>query len=247
MLKYIGGIYLNKLIVEDKYEFFHYDIGKARIYFSTAKGNLDFNINKPCGEENIKNIKRWFSFKEVSYLKQIHSDLIYNYDGEIHQGDALITDIKDIAIGIFTADCVPILIYDIKLDVIAAIHSGWKGAFNQITSKTIDKMRQEYGSNPRNLKVFIGPHNRECCYEIGEELKKQFSELPIYRDKPIFNGNNLSIEKCIMYQLVDRNVPKENIMAINICTYCNKECQLFSYRKAGDKSGRMFSFIYMDK
>ena len=119
-----------KLVKVDNFNFLSFDDDKVGIYFSTADENLDFNKNTEQGLLNLNNLKEWFNVKEVGYLNQTHSDKIFDYDGINHNGDAIITNKKQVLIGVFTADCVPVIIYDRKKLVVAAVHSGWKGTIN---------------------------------------------------------------------------------------------------------------------
>ncbi|KEI01487.1 peptidoglycan editing factor PgeF [Clostridium botulinum] len=227
------------------YQFLEYKSDSVGIYFSTSKRNLDFNKNNIIGLENLKKIKEWFNIKDVGYLNQVHSDNIYIYDGLKYDGDAIITNEKGIAIGVFTADCVPVLIYDKKNLVVAAIHSGWKGTLNCIVSKTIDKMVSKYNTDIKDLKVYIGPHNMMCCYEVSEELINTFKSSDIYKEAKINDGRNLSLQSCIEKQLNDKNITKNQIHSLNICTYCSREDKFHSYRRDKEESGRMFSFIFI--
>ena len=226
------------------YEFIIEDLKTAKIIFTTAKNDFNTNIYSAKGKENLEKIKAWFDINEIGYVNQVHGDNVQIFHGEIHQGDAIITDKPKVAVGVFTADCVPVIIYDIKLKIAAAIHSGWKGTCNEIVSKTIDKMKAIYGSQSESLKVYIGPHMRDCCYQVGEEVSNKFLENEIYKNEDIFKENFLSMEKCILKQLLLQNVPKENIKSLNMCTYCSNEPELYSYRK-GDKDKRLFSFIFI--
>lgn len=235
---------MEKYIIED-YEFIRQTIGKANFIFSTSTNNLNFNVNTVEGKANLVKLKAWFSLKEVGYLKQIHSNLVYNYDGEIHQGDGLITNRKNVGIGVFTADCVPILIYDNVNQVIAAVHSGWKGTLNEVTANALFKLKSEYGCKMKDLTAFIGPHNRGCCYEIGEDVMELFLNKKLYKNIEIIKNNKLDLEKCIIKQLEDSGVDDKNIFSTNICTYCDGNYNMYSYRKQKEDSGRMFSFIYL--
>jgi polyphenol oxidase len=236
---------LEKYIIEN-YEFIRHTIGNANFIFSTSTNNLNFNINTDEGKANLMKLKTWFNLKEVGYLKQIHSNLVYNYDGEIHQGDGIITNRKNIGIGVFTADCVPILIYDNVNQVIAAVHSGWKGTLNEVTINALTKLKSEYGSKMKDLTAFIGPHNMACCYEVGEDVKEQFLNKKLYKNIEIIRNNMLDLKKCIFKQLESSGVDNRNILSTNICTFCNDTNNLYSYRKQKEASGRMFSFIYLN-
>lgn len=235
---------MEKYIIEG-YEFIKEKVGKANFIFSTSTNDLNFNVKTKEGQQNLEKLKSWFSLKEVGYLNQIHSNLVYNYDGETHQGDGLITCKRNVAVGVFTADCVPVLIYDKTSEVVAAVHSGWKGTLNEVVINTLSKLKWEYGSKMKDLIVAIGPHNRGCCYEIGEDVKNLFNNKELYKDLDIIEKNKLNLEKCIKTQLLTNDVPEENIITTGICTYCNNDFKLYSYRKEKEDYGRMFSFVYM--
>lgn len=229
----------------DGYEFLQFEDDKFHIYFSTAKDNLNFNKNTIEGIRNLEKLKSWFEADNIGYLNQVHSDTIYVYDGNIHDGDAIITDKKNTILGVFTADCVPVLIYDKNKEVIAAIHSGWKGTLKCIVKKTIEKMVHEFNCNSEDLKAYIGPHIMECCYEVSEDLIKNFKEEKIYKDIKIATNRKLSLQSCIEKQLLDSGVNSEQINKLEICTHCNDDHILYSYRKDKENCGRMFSFIFI--
>lgn len=229
----------------DNYEFLEVREDGAHIIFSTARGNLSFNINEADGKANLNKLKEMFNLVEVGYLRQIHSSDVFIYDGIDHEGDAIITDKRKVAIGVFTADCMPILIYDKTKKIIAAVHSGWKGTLNCIGENTILKMQSQYNSKPEDLIVYIGPHNRSCCYEVGSEVKELFSSKELYKGLEVVEVGKLNMEKCVVTQLEHVGVSSKNIHIIDACTYCNKDLTLYSYRKLKDKCGRMFSFIYL--
>jgi polyphenol oxidase len=235
---------VDALMIED-HEFLTARHGNVNIIFSTAKGELNFNINEEQGKNNIVKLKNWFGLEEIGFLHQIHSNSVFIYDGTMHEGDALITDKKNKAIGVFTADCVPILIFDRVRQVIAAVHSGWKGTLNEIVLITITRLIREFNCKPEDLVAYIGPHNQSCCYEIGKDVENLFTSNNLYNNFDIVNQGKLNLEKCIETQLKHAGVLSENIKTLNICTFCNEKFQLYSYRKQKDTCGRMFSFIYL--
>lgn len=229
----------------DGYEFLEFKEQGASMLFSTSRNQLDFNIKKEEGKNNINKLKDWFSLRDIGYMNQIHSCDVIVFDGKIHYGDAIITDKRDTALGVFTADCVPILLFDRSKRVIAAVHSGWKGTLNGICSSTIRKMKNEYNTNPEDLIACIGPHNRSCCYEIGRDVEELFTSNKLYKELNVMNGDNLNLEKCIATQMVSEGIIMENIRTTDICTYCSSDFEMFSYRKDRETCGRMFSFIYL--
>lgn len=246
---------MNKLdlkLVKKKDDFITIDDGKFKIVFTNAEKGRSFNRNTEDGIKELNSLRKEFDAKDIIYLKQIHSDKILNYtcnDENIkdEEGDAIITNEKNIIIGVFTADCVPIILIDEEKEVMAAIHSGWRGTFESITLKTIEKMKSEFNTNEMNIKAYIGPHIRKCCYEISEELKSNFIEKKKTISKEeLFDGNNLNLESCIVDDLKKAGVKEYNINSLNLCTHCNDDIKLHSYRKSQGSYGRMFSFIILN-
>eukprot|EP00828_Plagiopyla_frontata_P048000 TRINITY_DN9053_c0_g1_i3.p3 TRINITY_DN9053_c0_g1~~TRINITY_DN9053_c0_g1_i3.p3 ORF type:complete len:180 (-),score=28.93 TRINITY_DN9053_c0_g1_i3:555-1094(-) len=167
---------LDMLKIENDYMIIENDTFK--IIFTNAENSRNFNRATDSGINELNSIKEEFRLWDVIYLKQIHSDkvLVYSLDKYIKdmEGDAIVTQEKNVAIGVFTADCVPIILVDKIKGVIAAIHSGWKGTFDSITLKTIEKMKNEFKCDNSNIKAYIGAHIRQCCYEVSEDLKDKF-------------------------------------------------------------------------
>lgn len=229
-------------------DFLRINIENINLCFSTAEKNRSFNRNIDLGVENLKSIVEEFRLSDIQYLKQIHSDKVYTYneyDLKKEEGDALITNVKDVAIGVFTADCVPIIIVDNKNKVIGAIHSGWKGTFKSIVLKTLDKMKEEFNIDISSTKVFIGPHIRQCCYEVSEDLKNDFLNKTKIEEKKLFKKRNLSLEECILKDVRDFGILEENIYSIDLCTHCEEKLKLYSYRKSVGTYGRLFSFAFI--
>lgn len=234
-----------KIINNDMGTFITYDLENVKIVFSTAEKNLDFNKNTVIGKQNLKKLINCHNVRGLNYLNQIHSDCIFINPDDVKEGDAIISNKRKEIIGVFTADCVPVILYDEKNNVVAAVHSGWQGTIKEIVLKTLTKMKEIYGSDGEDIKAFIGPHNRECCYEVSEELINSFKERDLYKNIEINKGRHLSLYNCILRQLKEFGVMKENVIDIKLCTYCNKEFKLHSYRKDKENSGRMFSYVYI--
>lgn len=221
------------------------------IYFSNAENNRSFNRNTEEGVKELQSLKQEFGADDVAYVKQIHSDIIYEYSDENkenfinNEGDGIITNVKNTIIGVFTADCVPIIIIDKKNKVSAAVHSGWRGTIASITKKAIQKMIDDYSSDVNDIEVYIGPHIRKCCYEVSEELKQRFVNETNISEDILFNDRNLSMEECILKDLRELRIPEININSIDLCTYCSDEIKLHSYRKSDGSYGRMFAFVIL--
>lgn len=245
---------MNKLgleVLNKKEDFMIIGDKKFQIVFTNAERGRSFNRSTEEGVKEINSLKKEFNAYDVVYLKQIHSDKILRYEKNSEsirdeEGDAIITNEKNVIIGVFTADCVPVILVEEEKGVIAAIHSGWRGTFECITLKTIKRMKDEFNVNEANIKAYIGPHIRKCCYEISEELKSKFIEKKKgISEEELFNGNNLNLEACIVEDLLSAGVKNENINSINLCTYCCNDIKLHSYRKSQGSYGRMLSFIML--
>ena len=139
---------------------------------SDSKKNVLNNLKVVCKKINC-------SSKNLILLNQIHSNKFYfinkNYKFKKKKlnGDALITNVKKIALGVIVADCVPVLIYDKNLKIISAIHAGWKGVYKEIIKKVV-KFLIKKGSNTKNLVAVIGPSISEKSYEVQKDFKSKF-------------------------------------------------------------------------
>lgn len=206
------------------------------IYTNDLEENIQYNLHKIFNSAGMHSDK-------ITYLKQVHSDkfFIVNRDNflEIRGqcGDALITSERGIAIGIFTADCVPIILVDTLNKIVAVIHAGWKGTALNITGKVLDYMIRDMGTDAKNVVAAIGPSIGPCCFEVGLDVAEKFSYVVENKEKFY-----VDLWKENIKQLTDYGVQKENISSSMICTSCNSK-KVFSYRKDSGKTGRMGTFI----
>lgn len=185
--------------------------------------------------------------------KQTHSDITLtvdsSYGGEgilkeqrFREADGLITTEDNLAILIFYADCVPVLIADKKQKIISAVHSGWKGTKKNIVGKTIQKLIEENGSKPEDLLCAIGPSIGLCHFEVDEALYQEMTALFGLDTGKTENGKfYLDLKKTVCHQLRECQIPEENIAISNLCTVCEET--MYSYRREGEKAGRMAAFI----
>lgn len=233
---------MKREIINNK-EFITFSDENIKVKFSTALNGINYKKEDEDGKSNLNSLKELFSLDKVVYVNQIHSSDFIDATGKDFKGDkdcdAIVTSDKNTLVGVFTADCVPVIAYDKEKEVIAAIHSGWKGTYNNIVRSTCEYMKNNYECE--NIKVIIGPHVRECCYEVSEELANKFT---VAFGEDVCSGRMLNLEKCVEVQL-QGVVKKENINSLGICTYCEKYIKMHSYRQNQEKSGRLFSTIFM--
>lgn len=169
---------------------------------------------------------------------------------ECQDTDGLITNLKNVALGIRTADCQSILLYDPVKKVIGNIHSGWKGTLNKIIVNAINLMISEFNCNPASILAFICPSILKCCFEVDQDVvdnfKNNFSNIDefitlgdIKEGKQKYFIDTVSINKQVMMEL---GLEKTNIITSDICTKCHHDLY-HSYRAEGKASGRNLSII----
>jgi YfiH family protein len=172
---------------------------------------------------------------ESASLNQIHSDLVVMpaQTGRCGDGDALVSNRAGLTVSIRTADCYPVLLADTRRRTVAAIHAGWRGTAAHIVEKTLSKMQAEFGTDPTDVLAAIGPGIGVCCYEVGEEVARQFG---------LSGRTHLDLALENRRQLERAGVPPGKIEALGVCTLCDAE-RFFSYRREREAAGRMVSYI----
>lgn len=187
-------------------------------------------------------------YSAVKTLNQVHSDIIVHLDdSNLHvreyTGDALFTFVRGICIGVYTADCVPVLLFDHVHKTVAAIHAGWRGTLAAITSKTVNAIVEKSSTAPDNLVAIIGPCIGGCCYEVDNDVASAFiRSFDDHREYVSLTGKGkyiVDLEEANILQLKKSGI--KEIEGIGMCTKCN--VVLPSYRRDGSGTGRIFSYI----
>lgn len=177
-------------------------------------------------------------------LRQIHSNVALNATGlqdREFEGDALVTDETSRAVGVRTADCVPILLFDPNKRAVSAIHAGWRGTSAGIVPVTIQKLRGEFDSEPPNLFAAIGPCIRQCCYEVGPDVADRFTG--VYSTKSAgLDRWHLDLAGINRKQMIDCGLLPQHVFDIGLCTACEAD-EFFSFRREPANPGRMISSI----
>jgi YfiH family protein len=181
-----------------------------------------------------------FVISELHSLRQIHSNrvLIADRPGLLGEGDALVTNLPNLDISVRTADCYPILMADVRNRAVAAVHAGWRGTAAQIVGKTLERMKAEFGTSPNDVFAAIGPGIGACCYEVGQDVARQFSSTAVLN----LARTHLDLAFENRKQLEASGVQPQNIETLGVCTFCDAE-RFFSYRREKERAGRMTSFI----
>lgn len=163
--------------------------------------------------------------------------------------DGLITDRKRVCIGVSTADCVPVFLYDPVKQAIAIIHAGWRGTVARIVSKAVFLLKEQYGSDAVDLHAAIGPCISQAHYEVGEELYTVFTThlFPVdhcFARHPVTARWHLDLREANRWLLMESGIPGQQIEISGICTYAQSSTY-FSARKSGVYSGRIASCMML--
>ena len=173
----------------------------------------------------------------LATLHQIHSDIVVDAGGRsglLGDGDALIDNTPGRLIAVKTADCIPILVVDPRQRAVAAVHAGWRGTAQGIAAHAIQDMQKRFSSRPDDLLVAIGPGIGQCCYEVGPEVARQFSEFAdSNRHVDLLSANRRQVEDC--------GVPHDQIYTADLCTMCGSD--FHSFRRDKQQAGRMLSVV----
>lgn len=218
---------------------------------SRKQGNMSLIYgDKKDALENRKGFLKelGIDYKDLVCARQVHGDSIsfvteedrssgaLAYDTSLADTDALVTDIKRLPLAIFTADCLPIFLYDPKTPAVGLVHAGYKGTKEDIVIKTLRLMERNFNTHMKDLLVSFGPAIRSCCYEVDKDLGNSFSLGLIKRDQHYY----LDLARINSKQLFDFGVPSGNIFDCQICTSC-RCADFFSYRREGKSCGRIMS------
>jgi hypothetical protein len=171
---------------------------------------------------------------------------------ELEGYDAFITNLPGVAIGVRTADCVPILLSDPRNHVIAAVHSGWKGTVLKISQRTIHLMGERFGTVPEDLQAVIGPCIGPESFQVGEEVVERFQDagfpLPLVWSfhgagdgRPMSGGHHIDLFQANQWLLEACGVQAENIQVIHIDTFTDSS--FYSARREGVDCGRNINAI----
>ena len=230
--------YITLQEINDKVDFVNLAITLSNV---DSKSREDMEV--VCKEGN-------FNIKNLTSNIQIHSDIVNKIDenniGQKKDGDALITNIPNVPLLIFTADCVPIAIIDKKHKAIGLAHAGWRGTYDLIAKKTIEEMTKNYNTNPEDLVCIIGPSIGPCCYEVSQELVEKFNINFTNSTEKLYTIENgkykLDLWKVNEYIIKESGVKDENIINLKICTSCNSD-KFHSYRKHNQTPKRIGTIL----
>lgn len=243
----------------------------ARHGFTTRFGGVSsgvyasLNLRVSCGDrienviENYNILGRTLNmdFNRAVFSRQVHKDTVRvcsESDRQTaalpvpYEADALVTNIPQMPIMIFSADCTPILLHDPVKNVVGAAHAGWRGTVLDIAGKTVRKMVSEFGCRPADISAAIGPCISKCCFETGiqvyDELKKLLGEEADEFTLPKENEKYMIDLKGANCRLLEK-AGVSNIAISEECTMCSHD-KYWSHRITGDDRGVQAAVIVLD-
>ena len=250
-----------------------YDFGQDVVAFSTTRqggyseGNYgQFNINRYCGDsaeairQNRQSLCQLLQIDDRHLLMphQVHltevavidDAFLCLDDNERQQSlegvDAIMTDRAGVCVGVSTADCIPVLLFDRTHHAVCAIHAGWRGTVAHIVEKAVKAMTATYGTNPIDIVAQIGPGISLDSFEVGDEVYDAFAQAGF--DMAAISQKrakwHINLPACNKLQLISMGVESEKISVSDICTYKQHDT-FFSARRLGINSGRIFTGIMM--
>lgn len=258
---------------------FHYPLldetGIVRHCFTTRYGGvsegmfskLNFSFTRGDVKESVEeNYRRIAEAMGVPYEKIVCSDQTHTTNVRVvTQADAgtgiirpkdytdvdgLITNVPEITLATFYADCVPLYFVDPVHHAIGLSHSGWRGTVARMGKCTLEAMRREYGTKAADVYCAIGPSICQDCYEVSEDVAVQFEEAFSGHESEILlnKGNGkyqLDLWKANEIVLLEAGVKPEHLAVTDVCTCCNPEL-LFSHRASHGKRGNLGAFLCLN-
>lgn len=207
--------------------------------------------NKQIQQKNLDAFLKEFNIdpETLVLMKQVHGNTVRTLEDRksiLDETDGIVSKKKNMFLGVVTADCVPLILFDKEHGVVGVVHVGYKGALLGVVENVVKKM-EESGAYPSHIEVIIGPAIGVCCYNIEKDratdFKNMFGESVIEeRNKEQF----LNLSKVVKNILIEKGIKAENIFDSNICTSCHND-EYFSYRGEGkDNFGTFLSVIGME-
>lgn len=233
--------------------------GVSKGYCSSMNISIHRGDDPEAVDENRRRIAAAIGVKpeNMVYTQQTHTtnvSVVTEADRgkSLPETDGMITNVPEVCLVTFYADCVPLYFVDPVKKAIGLSHSGWRGTVHKMANVTIERMQKEYGCRPEDIRAAVGPSICQECYEVSEDVIEEFRKN--YREeywKDLFyrkeNGKyQLNLWKANEYNFLDAGILPEHMAISNVCTCCNSEI-LFSHRVTGWERGNLSAFLSLKK
>lgn len=247
---------------------------EVRAFSTTRKGGVsegnyaEFNVTHYCGDDPEKVASNrallcaelGIDDEKLILPRQVHGTNVRLVNADyfslspaaremvLNEADAVITNERSVCIGVSTADCVPILLYDPEKGVAAAIHAGWRGTVAKIVHRTVEELRRQFDCDPTKMTAVLGPCISVDAFEVGDEVVEAFRQAGFDLDAIVrrYPTGRCHIDLLAAnYQLLeDCGFGIDKVQVAGICTYGTSD-SFFSARKLGIESGRIYTGIMM--
>ncbi|HEY0711448.1 MAG TPA: peptidoglycan editing factor PgeF, partial [Polyangia bacterium] len=183
--------------------------------------------------------------------RQVHGAVVARATAETApdeqpEADAIITGVAGAAVGVFTADCVPLLIADPASGAVAAVHAGWRGVIAGVAPAAVAALAADFGSEPAEMRLALGPAIGVCCFEVGDEVAAIFSQTFLSAGDLIRQGGrgrpHVDLRRALFLQLKAAGVRAEHLDLGGDCTMCDPK-RFYSYRRDNTQTGQHLSLI----
>lgn len=194
------------------------------------------------------------SAPDVAWARQVHGTSValvsatHAWRERIADADILLSDVSTVAVSVRVADCVPILLADRRTCAVAAVHAGWRGTCAGAAPVAVRAMASTYGSSPADLVAAVGPSIGPCCYQVGVEVRRAFTDrdgsLPDDSSWFLEDGDRwrLDLWTATLDQLVAVGLSAANVHVSRECTACALD-RYFSHRAEAARAGRLVAAI----
>jgi polyphenol oxidase len=178
-------------------------------------------------------------------LRQVHGTRVVVAEpaAEPPEADGIATRERGIAVGVVTADCVPVLLLARSTGIVAAVHAGWRGAAAGVLESALGRLRAAFGAEPSDVEVALGPSIGPCCYRVGAEVQAAFTARTGTITAPAWEpaGDRLVLDLRAAARLLLEDAGVSSVVSVGPCTQCTPA--FASYRRDGTNAGRQVSFI----
>ena len=230
----------------------------SRHLFTSRSGGVSsgiwasLNLRRGCGDdpenvrENFRRVGKMIGCSRAVFLSQQHTDRILHVDASdairnvyqpLAEADGLVTRTPELALMVFAADCVPILLEG--EGVVAAVHAGWRGTVKGIAAKAV----REMGCAPEQIRAWIGPSIGFCCYQVGDDVRAAMRERLGGEAERFIVGDRVDL-KGVNRRLLELSGVR-NVEVSPICTMCSHE-EYWSHRYTGGQRGVQAGVIVLN-
>lgn len=224
--------------------------GHPKLVAFTSDSAVDYTFNEAApflteAQKSMLSQAIGTPFSALAWGKQVHgADVVIVDDnflkaGNLREADAFVTDQKDVLIAVRTADCLPIFIWDQAHQAMGIVHAGWKSTQKEIARRTYEVMAARYHTDHKDLLIAFGPSIRSCCYQVNKEFAEYFPNAVSAQEGKLF----MDLVKTNREQLAFLGVEHHQFFDSRVCTVCDPG--YFSYRRDGEKAGRMISGLML--